>query len=86
MSKVEHTPGPWFQNEETGQVHNVSTPVCMMCSEVISDEEYEANCRLVTSAPALLVTLKELLAFPSDYKEREAVVIRALALLAKIEK
>ena len=62
MIKNKHTPGVWWFNDrfEVGTAPMMEVKVCGRVSGR-TEEEAEANARLIAAAPALLVALERLL-------------------------
>ena len=92
--RTQHTPGPWAVNpvgavvdsfRATGEI----VPVCALLwpTDVRSEDETEANARLIAAAPDLLAALKALvdvidLHYPRDHF---TVLTSARAAIAKAE-
>jgi hypothetical protein len=62
---TKHTPGPWSRNIKPAKKYNTiyagrNTHVCYLAVTGLTDEEIEANCNLIMSAPELLAALKAL--------------------------
>ena len=63
MSNAKHTPGPWHRNIPPASKYVTifagrNTHVCHLAPE---NEEVEANCNLIASAPELLAALRSTL-------------------------
>ena len=66
MSKLKHTPGPWVKDygHTEGHIKTLHNPKvhtktvikyrCNMCEEILTEEEIEANARLISAAPEML--------------------------------
>lgn len=69
MSKLQHTPGPWDKdyNGTIGHIKTLCKPDVHtktiikyrynMCEEILTEEEIEANARLIAAAPEMLEAL-----------------------------
>jgi len=61
MSKIEHTPGPWYHSDpRTGRICIASKQMQIAVIPYL-DDEAEANAALITAAPDLLQALNALL-------------------------
>jgi hypothetical protein len=69
MSKLQHTKGPWVKdyNNTVGHIKTLCDPDVHtktiikyrynMCEEILTEEEIEANARLIAAAPEMLIEL-----------------------------
>lgn len=81
-----HTPGEWARNIKPARKYNCiyagrNTHVAYLAVEGKTDEEIEANCRLIVAAPDLLSVLSELVNGPNA--KANALWDRARAVVAK---
>ena len=71
MSKLKHTPGPWVKDYHgtIGHIKTLCNPHVhtktiikyrySMCEEILTEEEIQANARLIAAAPEMLEALIE---------------------------
>ena len=78
------TPGPW---EVCGNFVRNPMPEGIIIAEAARIPDYQANARLIASAPELLQALQELLKFPSgqysEYDGFDAACLKAEAAIKK---
>lgn len=72
---TEHTKGPWIYGADSDEV--ITKNAALICDiapsrESVSDEEADANARLIAAAPELLAALQKLLENAGDCLEVEA--------------
>lgn len=96
---AQHTPGPWAVNPAFARVDalgaNSPVPVCQLLwpTDLRSEEETEANARIIAGSPDLLAALEYLVAHYVGMvasgdcgfwnAEEDEVVIKARAAIAK---
>lgn len=59
---AQHTPGPWGFDPTVGSIYHddgdVRPLVASVMTDCVSDEQAEADCRLIAAAPDMLAALK----------------------------
>ena len=93
VEKGKHTAGPWHQNIRPASKYPVifagrNKHVARVITDGLSEDEQEANCRLIAAAPELLGALKAVLEhasldpnhlhkFSPDYQRAQAAIAKA---------
>ena len=94
MSKLKHTPGPWSKDygHTEGHIKTLHNPKVHtktvikyrynMCEEILTEEEIEANARLIAAAPEMLEALINAYCNmdSGNFEEIESVVKKATGL------
>jgi hypothetical protein len=63
--EIKHTPGPWHRNIKPARKYPIifsgrNRHVAQILTDGLTDEEIEANCDLITSAPAMAERIRDL--------------------------
>lgn len=89
--RTQHTPGPWNFRRDTGYIHDHDGDGRIVATATYgfrSNEENEANSRLISAAPELLAALKRLFAtinHPGIPGAEGSVIEVARAAIAKAQ-